>query len=185
MTDAKVLRGPWTGRPVVNDPRLHPSYNGGEQETTPLSSDLTDAFQRIAGALYVDLRGVHGEEMTRCPVPAAPGEGPPNAVVVDGEIIPTNPSPARITLALDMCCLYGPVVDEALGVLTADADVVDKWETGEIIPTYEQICRLATLTGMFADWFYLPLDRVATAFICPPEPSTNKEVASSPQPTLW
>lgn len=46
------------------------------------------------------------------------------------------PTPERITIALDICDLYGPEVDEALG---GEEPMVDEWETGERIPTSEQM----------------------------------------------
>jgi transcriptional regulator with XRE-family HTH domain len=63
------------------------------------------------------------------------------------------PTPERITVALDICGLYGPEVDEALGGVEP---MVDEWETGERIPTAQQVRALARLTGFPVDFFFLP-----------------------------
>jgi hypothetical protein len=63
------------------------------------------------------------------------------------------PTPKRITMALDLAELYGPEVDEALGV---EEPTVDMWEAGLIVPTREQIHRLAMLTGWPWRFFYMP-----------------------------
>lgn len=63
------------------------------------------------------------------------------------------PTPERITIALDWRDLYGPEVDEALG---GQEPMVDEWETGERIPTDEQMQALAWLTDFPIDFFYLP-----------------------------
>lgn len=63
------------------------------------------------------------------------------------------PTPERITIALDMRGLYGPEVDEALG---GEEPMVDEWETGERIPTKEQVEALARLTDFPVAFFYLP-----------------------------
>lgn len=63
------------------------------------------------------------------------------------------PTPERITAALDICNLYGPEVDEALG---GQEPMVDEWETGERIPTTEQVRALSKLTGFPINFFYLP-----------------------------
>ncbi|REF00319.1 hypothetical protein [Thermomonospora umbrina] len=70
------------------------------------------------------------------------------------------PTPERITIALDICGLYGPEVDETLG---GQEPMVDEWETGERIPTDEQLQALALLTGFPINFFYLP----------PPDPLTG------------
>ncbi len=62
-----------------------------------------------------------------------------------------RPNRERITLALNHRSLYGPEVDEALGV---EEPTVDQWESGEVIPTTEDIGRLARLTGFMPRWFY-------------------------------
>jgi hypothetical protein len=63
--------------------------------------------------------------------------------------------PARITLALDMLKLDGPEVDEACGV---QEPTVDRWEQGLIYPTWEQLCRLAVLTGFAVAFFTAPAE---------------------------
>jgi hypothetical protein len=73
--------------------------------------------------------------------------------VRDAERLNGPPTPERITAALDMCDLYGPQVDEALG---GQEPMVDEWESGERIPTKEQVQALAWLTGFPMKFFYLP-----------------------------
>lgn len=58
--------------------------------------------------------------------------------------------PWRITVALDAMGLYGPEVDEACGAQEPD---VDRWEAGELYPTWEQLVALADLTGCTARFF--------------------------------
>jgi transcriptional regulator with XRE-family HTH domain len=58
--------------------------------------------------------------------------------------------PFRITMALDMRGLHGPEVDEACGV---KEPTVDKWEAGEVYPTWEQLNALARLTGFPVSFF--------------------------------
>jgi hypothetical protein len=58
--------------------------------------------------------------------------------------------PHRITLALDICNLDGPGVDEACGV---EEPAVDRWERGTLYPTWDQLCRLAVLTGFPVAFF--------------------------------
>lgn len=66
--------------------------------------------------------------------------------------------PARITWALDSCALHGPGVDEACGV---QPPTVDRWEQGLIYPTWDELCRLAALTGFGADWFTKDAEHLA------------------------
>lgn len=63
----------------------------------------------------------------------------------DAEAGRRRPSPARITQVLDLHSLYGPEVDRALG---GEEPMVDMWEAGTLVPTYEQMCRLAEMTGV-------------------------------------
>lgn len=65
------------------------------------------------------------------------------------------PNPKRITMALDARGLYGPEVDLACGAREPD---VDRWETGDLVPTPEQLAKLAALTG------------VTVEFLCDPAP---------------
>lgn len=64
-----------------------------------------------------------------------------------------TPTPQRITQALNLCDLYGPDVDWALG---GEEPMVDEWETGDRVPAFEQIQALAELTGFPARFFYQP-----------------------------
>jgi hypothetical protein len=66
-----------------------------------------------------------------------------------------TPVPARITWALDLRELYGPEVDVACGVVEP---AVDQWETGELVPTAEQIVLLAALTDFPVEFFYAPVE---------------------------
>lgn len=74
-----------------------------------------------------------------------------------------NPNPYRITAALDLLMLEGPEVDEALGV---QEPTVDMWESGEIVPTTEEVGRLAKLTGFPPRFFYLGTPDIGNGFIC-------------------
>lgn len=65
--------------------------------------------------------------------------------------------PARITLALDILKLDGPDVDEACGV---QEPTVDRWEQGRAYPTWEQLCRLAVLTGFAVAFFTEPAEHL-------------------------
>lgn len=62
--------------------------------------------------------------------------------------------PHRITLALDIRKLDGPEVDEACGV---EEPTVDLWECGRVYPTWEQLLKLAVLTGFDVAFFTAPL----------------------------
>jgi hypothetical protein len=76
------------------------------------------------------------------------------------------PNPRRITLALDVCGLYGPEVDAACGVVEP---AVDEWESGALVPTVEQVEALARLTGFPFSSFFMddpaPVD-AGQVFIC-------------------
>lgn len=61
--------------------------------------------------------------------------------------------PARITTALDAMGLDGPEVDAACGAAEPD---VDRWEAGELYPTWEQFKALSRLTGMAMRFFFMP-----------------------------
>lgn len=63
------------------------------------------------------------------------------------------PTRERITMALDLCELYGPEVDEALG---GAEPMVDEWESGERVPEFSQVQALAVLTGFPVRFFYQP-----------------------------
>lgn len=97
------------------------------------------------------------------------------------------PTPGRITQALDLAGLEGPEVDEACGV---EEPTVDLWETGEVIPTKEQLERLAFLTGVRPAFFYLPAPTLTPegAFLCNGSPAREFEVTDpflSDPPTLF
>lgn len=77
-----------------------------------------------------------------------------------------TPTPERITTALDMRELYGPEVDRALG---GEEPMVDEWESGVRVPTFQQMQRLAMLTGFPVKFFYLP----------PSEPAGNGWICGS------
>jgi hypothetical protein len=84
--------------------------------------------------------------------------------VRDAERLKGPPTPERITAALDICGLYGPEVDEALG---GQEPMVDEWESGDCVPTKEQIHAIARLTGFPVKFFYLPPpDRTSPVIIC-------------------
>lgn len=63
--------------------------------------------------------------------------------------------PARITIALDLSELYGPEVDAACDAAEPD---VDRWEAGELYPTWQQVELLAALTDFPVHFFFLPID---------------------------
>lgn len=64
-----------------------------------------------------------------------------------------NLAPYSITLALDAHGLDGPEVDLACGV---EEPAVDRWEEGELYPTWEQLVALAELTGCSVGFFFQP-----------------------------
>jgi transcriptional regulator with XRE-family HTH domain len=74
-----------------------------------------------------------------------------------------RPEPTRITAALNLRELYGPEVDRACGVAEP---AVDMWESGELVPTDEQVAALAELTRMPVDYFYGPPLPELTGWIC-------------------
>jgi hypothetical protein len=63
-----------------------------------------------------------------------------------------KPYPDRITSALDRAGLFGD--DPRLGDL---APLVDGWEDGTVTPTFDQVERLAALTGVTPRFFYVPV----------------------------
>lgn len=52
--------------------------------------------------------------------------------------------PWQITIALDAMGLEGPEVDVACGAQEPD---VDRWESGDLYPTWDQVLALSKLTG--------------------------------------
>ena len=75
-----------------------------------------------------------------------------------------KPTPQRITMALDLCMLDGPEVDRALG---GEEPMVDEWEAGKRVPSFEQIQALAKLTGYPVRFFYQPPPKpLGSGWIC-------------------
>lgn len=78
------------------------------------------------------------------------------------------PYPRRITMALDAPAggggpLEGPDVDVACGAVEP---AVDRWETGEEIPTRTQLERLARLTGYPLGFFFADPGPPMTGTLC-------------------
>ena len=135
----EVIQGPWGGAPVEqNPPRLTQSR----------------WWERLDdGSLLVLCHGArtHGERYQVAPIAEwHPVDGGSRTNVIP----PRSPNGDRITVALDRVGLYGPEVDEALGVADAFDTVVDGWEAGTLIPSESEIRRLCMLTGMLPAWFY-------------------------------
>jgi hypothetical protein len=83
---------------------------------------------------------------------------------------PIDPYPERITQALDCPAapgavgpLEGPGVDEFCGVVEP---TVDLWETGEVIPSEEELALLAELTGYPVEFFYREPVKLTGGFFC-------------------
>jgi hypothetical protein len=74
-----------------------------------------------------------------------------------------KPYPRRITQALDSRELYGPEVDIACGAVEP---AVDRWETGEEVPTWEQLEKLAELTHYPIAFFFMEPGEPLTGFMC-------------------
>lgn len=81
------------------------------------------------------------------PIPAVEDPFPAG----DPALYRPTPDPQSITYALDMRGLYGPHVDWACGV---GEPTVDMWEAGRIVPTEDQMRRLARLTSYPLAFFY-------------------------------
>jgi hypothetical protein len=72
--------------------------------------------------------------------------------------------PARITMALDLRELYGPEVDAACDAAEPD---VDRWEAGELYPTWRQVELLAKLTDFPVHFFFMPVgSRLSGGWLC-------------------
>lgn len=69
--------------------------------------------------------------------------------------------PAHITMALDGADLHGQQVDWACGV---QEPAVDNWEAGRLYPTWEQILRLAELTGRRPSYFMAPVHDITSLY---------------------
>ncbi len=75
-----------------------------------------------------------------------------------------TPTPRRITMALDLAGLFGPEADARLGV---EEPTVDQWEAGQVVPTREQLQRLADLAGVTLAWLYRPAPNpLGPMFLC-------------------
>lgn len=135
-----VVRGPWA------TPKVRQTIGEGTGRW----------WQRDeAGALWV---AIPYGSVVKAPVPMADLTAP------TGDRPPT---PARITMALDRWGMDGPEVDEALGVADAFDTVVDSWEAGQVVPTVDDVRRLATLAAMLPHWFYKPeLPLMEVGFMC-------------------
>lgn len=80
------------------------------------------------------------------------------------EMAAMKPIPYRITAALDMCGMYGPEVDRALG---GEEPMADEWEAGVRVPTVEQVKLLAEMTGVTPGFFYrMPEAPGGLGFMC-------------------
>ncbi len=74
-----------------------------------------------------------------------------------------TPNRRRITLALDYHGFDGPEVDAALGVIEP---MVDWWEEGRVVPSGEEIERLAALTQFPVEFFYDASVEMGPAWMC-------------------
>jgi hypothetical protein len=134
-----VIRGPWGWAPVKQADRVQLD-RWCERLPNGRLQVLTDTGWHLA------------------PIPPAKLTGP---------LPDRSPNRDRITVALDLRRMYGPEVDEALGVADAFDTVVDGWEDGTVVPTHDDIRRLAHLTGMLPAWFYAgTLPVMGHAFHC-------------------
>ena len=91
--------------------------------------------------------------------------------------------PHRITQILDYHQMYGPEVDEALGV---EEPAVDMWEAGELVPTHAQIMRLALLTDTAPEFFYTPVTEpdLGPMWICDRSKRKNGCQVITPEPIV-
>ena len=123
-----------------------------------MADDLAKARQRRERRRHTTPAGAFGPS-TRKQVPIDRAM----EKVRDAERMKGPPTPERITAALDIRSLYGPEVDEALG---GQEPMVDEWETGERVPTKDQIRALAWLTGFPVKFFYLPPPPMPGVILC-------------------
>lgn len=92
-----------------------------------------------------------------------------------------RPYPERITLALDLGGHEGPEVDIACGAVEP---AVDRWETGEEIPTMEQLRLLGQLTGFPVGFFFTePGPRLdeTRMFVCAIDPTGGSVQLNGPE----
>lgn len=135
--DRDVVRGPWPAV-LVEQPGADGKWWHRDEH----------------GILWVRCAGRDGWHDS--PVPMAEGELPEGV-----------PERTRITTALDRCGLDGPEVDEALGVANALDTAVDEWERGDLVPSGDELRRLAFLTGVQPRWFFGPaMPTLEGVFIC-------------------
>lgn len=73
------------------------------------------------------------------------------------------PTPSRITIALDLGGLFGKEADATLGVVLG---VVDRWESGEVVPTDAQLADLAGRAGVTVEWLYGEPFEPVTFWMC-------------------
>jgi hypothetical protein len=99
----------------------------------------------------------------------------------------TLPVPSRITMALDITEAEGPVVDQLLGVAGPngeDLGDVDRWETGDLIPTVAQLVRLSECTHFPPEFFFNnETPEMSVAFIC--NRSAPHKGCHPAEPTEW
>lgn len=139
----KIVHGPWGGPPVKQT--TEPDFAG---QLRPGGNPPGDWWRRDSdGTLWVWCAPPRRQPCW-CPAPVPPAR-------LTAPIPDRAPDPARITFALDVAGMDGPEVDEALGVHNALDTVVDAWETGDVVPSQDEIRRLATLTNYGPGWFYL------------------------------
>ena len=70
------------------------------------------------------------------------------------------PVPGRITMVLDSLGVHGPSVDAHLG---GSQPMVDEWEVGVRVPTWDQMLLLSAWTAFPLPFFYAPLSSVVWA----------------------
>jgi hypothetical protein len=79
--------------------------------------------------------------------------------ILDADGVPLGAPivPARITIALDSCDLYGPEVDIQVGTYEKNpAGDVDAWELGDAVPARWQVRLIAALCHLPVKYFYTP-----------------------------
>lgn len=89
-----------------------------------------------------------------------------------------KPVPERITIALDAAGLWGPEVDRALGV---EEPTVDLWETGELVPSPDQVRALAKLCGVTPTMLYREVPPIR-GWLCGSDGCRQVEPPPAPEP---